>query len=213
LEASRTATTDRQRRLYKVWANATNRTDHLPFPDADALPLVVGARLSLSFPVLLQAVPLYSIDWTLRENQDGVVKLERCWFSDGGICSNLPIHFFDALLPGRPTFALSLKGEHPDYPVVFPPFQPGQSERSNVWISKNNSAGTTATWNRFDQGAPAVPLLSFIGAMVDTMQCWNDNLTILHPGYRDRIVHISHTDDEGGLNLNMPKPIIERLPP
>ena len=56
-----------------------------------------------------------------------------------------------------------------------------------------------------------MPLFSFIGAMVDTMQCWNDNLTILHPGYRDRIVHISHTDDEGGMNLNMPRQIIERL--
>ena len=47
--------------------------------------------------------------------------------------------------------------------------------------------------------------------MIDTMQSWNDNLTILHPGYRDRIVHISHTEDEGGLNLNMPKETIQRL--
>ena len=196
----------------KMMDGATPRNgDYYPFPDVDHLPLVVGARMSLSFPVLLQAVPLYAIDWTLKSNQDGSPALERCWFSDGGICSNLPIHFFDALLPGRPTFALSLKGEHPDFPVVFPPFKPGQSERTNVWIPKNNSAGTAAMWNRFDQGAPAVPLLSFIGAMVDTMQCWNDNLTILHPGYRDRIVHISHTDDEGGLNLNMPREIIERL--
>ncbi len=185
--------------------------DYFPFPDVDDLPLVVGARMSLSFPVLLQAVPLYAVDWTLKSNRDGEPEMERCWFSDGGICSNLPIHFFDALLPNRPTFALSLKGEHPDYPVVFPPFADGQSERNNVWIPQNNTAGTAATWNRFDQGAPAVPLVSFLGAIIDTMQCWNDNLTIRHPGYRDRIVHISRTDDEGGLNLNMPKPIIERL--
>jgi predicted acylesterase/phospholipase RssA len=185
--------------------------DYYPFPEVAHLPLVVGARMSLSFPILLQAVPLYAIDWTLKSNQDGSPVLERCWFSDGGICSNMPIHFFDALLPGRPTFALSLKGEHPDYPVVLPPFRDGQSERTNVWIPKNNSAGTAAIWNRFDQGAPAIPLFSFLRAMIDTMQCWNDNLTILHPGYRDRIVHISHTDDEGGLNLNMPREVIERL--
>ena len=30
------------------------------------------------------------------------------WFSDGGICSNLPIHFFDQPLPLRPTFAIDL---------------------------------------------------------------------------------------------------------
>jgi len=211
LDASRTATTDRQRRLYKVWSHATNRTDHLPFPDADALPLVVGARLSLSFPVLLQAVPLYSIDWTLRENQDGVVKLERCWFSDGGICSNLPIHFFDALLPGRPTFALNLKYPHPDYPVQIPPFEPGRSELDNVWIPKNNTSGVSESWNRFDGPDAKLPLLSFLSTIIDTMQCWNDNLVMHYPGYRDRVVHISHTEEEGGLNLDMPTAIIDRL--
>ncbi|KAG1385865.1 hypothetical protein G6F59_017159 [Rhizopus arrhizus] len=31
-----------------------------------------------------------------------------CWFSDGGISSNFPIHLFDAALPRWPTFAINL---------------------------------------------------------------------------------------------------------
>jgi predicted acylesterase/phospholipase RssA len=68
-------------------------------PLAD-LPVVVAARLSLSFPVLLSAVPLYTFD---------AARPRRCWISDGGITSNMPLHFFDAPLPRRPTFAVNLR--------------------------------------------------------------------------------------------------------
>jgi predicted acylesterase/phospholipase RssA len=34
--------------------------------------------------------------------------LQQNWFSDGGIASNFPIHFFDAWLPRRPTFGVNL---------------------------------------------------------------------------------------------------------
>jgi len=40
----------------------------------------------------------------------------------------------------------------------------------------------------------------------DTMQNGMDNMLSKAPGYRDRIVHISHTKDEGGLNLDMVRP-------
>jgi predicted acylesterase/phospholipase RssA len=36
------------------------------------------------------------------------------WFSDGGITSNFPIHFFDQWLPKRPTFGITLRNL-PDY--------------------------------------------------------------------------------------------------
>lgn len=36
------------------------------------------------------------------------------WFSDGGIASNFPIHFFDSWLPERPTFGITLQ-YLPDY--------------------------------------------------------------------------------------------------
>src|SRR5205823_1442836 len=72
----------------------------LPFPDARDVPLVVATRMSLSFPVLLGAIPLYAVDWGHPDNQEArrqgkPPRYERCWFSDGGICSNFPVHFFD----------------------------------------------------------------------------------------------------------------------
>ena len=62
------------------------------FPDGPDLPIVVATRMSLSFPILLSAVPLYAVDFSLRENQEKkkagtAPRAERCWFSDGGICS------------------------------------------------------------------------------------------------------------------------------
>jgi hypothetical protein len=61
----------------------------LPAP-AD-LPILLGARMSLSFPFLLSAVPLYAANVTERRG-DGKIPLQRCWFSDGGLTSNFPIN-------------------------------------------------------------------------------------------------------------------------
>src|SRR6185503_4885556 len=72
-------------------------------PSAAKLPILLGARMSLSFPFLLSQVPLYAPQY-----QVGEAKLRRCLFSDGGLTSNFPIHFFDAPLPGRPTFGINL---------------------------------------------------------------------------------------------------------
>jgi predicted acylesterase/phospholipase RssA len=85
-------------------------------PDDSRLPVLVGMRLSLSFPLLISAVPLYTIRRSaLHRQANGPVQLTRAdlqrnWFSDGGICSNFPIQFFDSLLPTRPTFGLNLVG-------------------------------------------------------------------------------------------------------
>ncbi len=69
-------------------------------PSPDDMPLVVLARMSLSFPVLLSAVPLY-----LAATDGGV---RRVWFGDGDIASDLPLHFFDAWLPSPPAFGVNL---------------------------------------------------------------------------------------------------------
>ncbi len=88
-------------------------------PSGDQLPIIVGMRLSLSFPILFSAVPLWTISaavfdehrgeerYTLT-NQDINRYLQRHLFSDGGISSNFPIHFFDAWLPSCPTFGINL---------------------------------------------------------------------------------------------------------
>ena len=176
------------------------------FPDARDLPVVVATRMSLSFPVLLGAVPLYAVDFTRVANQqkkqDGrAPEAERCWFSDGGICSNLPIHFFDAPLPQWPTFAINLKQFHPDH----------QDEADAVWLPANVRAGWLPVWTRFEQQGQPGRLSSFLWAIVNTMQNWQDNTQARIPGYRDRLVHVSQRNDEGGLNLNMPQEVIGRL--
>src|SRR5262249_20510957 len=88
-------------------------------PLATETPVLLAARMSLSFPILLSAVPLYAVDYTLKENdnvpKEQPVVADRCWFSDGGISSNFPIQFFDSPLPRWPTFGIDLKAPHPDH--------------------------------------------------------------------------------------------------
>jgi hypothetical protein len=169
----------------------------LPLPEPDDLPVVVAVRLSLSFPVLLSAVPLYAVDYSRKDPADRVP--ERCWFSDGGISSNFPIHFFDTLLPRWPTFGIDLTEKHPDYPAGF--YMPCQ-----------NSAGTLVKWQRFDsRPSPFERLAGFLGCIVMTAKDWADNAQCRLPGFRDRIAQISLELREGGLNLTMPPDLIKKL--
>jgi hypothetical protein len=186
-----------------------------PLPTPADLPVVVAARMSLSFPVLISAVPLWTVDWTRKANQEAwaawrtwqrqggtgpkpeaTPQAERCWFSDGGITSNFPVHFFDQPLPYRPTFGINLRPFHPDHPK-----QPQQCD--NIWMPKTNLGGQREWWTRWDQAAGFGRLTGFLHAIADTMQNWSDNTQLRVPGYRDRVVHVSHTDSEGGINLDM----------
>ena len=46
---------------------------YYPIPDAHNLPILLGARMSLSFPVLLSAVPLYAANST-EQSPDGKIR-------------------------------------------------------------------------------------------------------------------------------------------
>ena len=182
-----------------------------PLPAADDLPVVVATRMSLSFPVLLSAVPLHRIDWTSKVNQERKAAGQPpiatpCWFSDGGISSNFPVHFFDAAIPRRPTFAINLRPFHPDA---------GESadEAANVWMPTSNRGG-------LQEWTYAVPergrvldgrLPAFLSGIVRTMQNRSDEALLRLPGYRDRIAHVCLTDEQGGLNLDMPAPVLDVL--
>jgi predicted acylesterase/phospholipase RssA len=151
----------------------------------DDLPVLVGVRLSLSFPVLLSAMPLY------LHNADAA-RVERHVFSDGGISSNFPVHFFDAWFPGRPTFGIDL-ARHPE----------GQPD---------------SAFMPTDPTAPLPPRLSevrsvrtFAANIIDTMQNWRDSLQSELPGFRDRICQIRMSQREGGLSLTMPPAVVEQL--
>ena len=86
---------------------------YLAMPLDDEIPAIMIARMSLSFPVLISAVPLYQRHDLAPKGKDGKAPWVRCLFSDGGISSNFPIHFFDELLPKRPAFGISLANYDP----------------------------------------------------------------------------------------------------
>jgi hypothetical protein len=173
-----------------------------PFPSPADLPVVVAARLSLSFPFLFSAVPFYAVDFTNPDREKRTQ--ERCWFSDGGLCSNFPVHFFDSPLPGWPTFAMNLRDLPKDA-------APDTNEANNSQVVEDNGRGLSEWWTRFDRGGALAQLGGFAAAMVFTAKDWHDNVQLRVPGYRDRVVHVALGHDEGGLNLNMPSKLIERL--
>lgn len=185
------------------------KSGKLPLPSPGDLPVVVAVRLSLSFPILISAVPLWGFDfsWAAKDQhgERGEPKLSPCWFSDGGLTSNFPIHFFDGPIPRWPTFAFNLTPFHPRFR-----YHPGD-ETKNVWLPRTNGEGLTENWSNPPKGGRASALFWFLGRIVDTMQNWRDNIQLRVPGYRDRVAQIHMRDEEGGMNLTMPPDVIEAL--
>lgn len=161
--------------------------------------------MSLSFPILIGAVPLYAVDYTRTKKEDRV--MTRCWFTDGGITSNFPVHFFDRPLPRRPTFTINLRPAHPDHG----PGSDSFNETQGVWMPTKNQDGILEVWNRFDEQKGLGKVGGFIRAIVDTGFSWRDALQLGVPGYRDRVVHIGLSPEEGGLSLNMTDEVIDAL--
>ncbi len=170
-----------------------------PIPEPDDLPVVVGVRMSLSFPILLSAIPLYRCAYR-KEDGDGAPLMQRLVFTDGGVCSNLPIHLFDSPVPTWPTFALNLRDDLdpgvPDADRVVAPNRGRSYQGDQYAISSNEDLGA---------------VLSFLVAIVNTMQNWRDMLQRAAPGARERVFTVRHRKDEGGLNLNMEKHAIDTM--
>ena len=176
-----------------------------PLPRPADLPVVVAARMSLSVPPLMSAVPLWAFDRSRTVGPGRPARPERCWFTDGGVTSNFPLHFFDSPLPRWPTFAINLKAAHPDHPVLTAKPAHRHRELRNVYMPSDNTGGRLESWRRWDG------LLGFFAAIVHTMQNWQDNAQLGQPGFRDRIAHVSLAESEGGFNLRMPPDVIEAL--
>ena len=162
----------------------------LPFPAGGKMPLVVAARMSLSFPILFSAVPLYRFKF-LSGGRPPVV--ERMLFSDGGLSSNFPVHFFDAPLPGRPTFGVSLE----DFDDAEP------NRRLQLPMPAREGIGL--------DGTAIASLPDFLASVIYAAKDWQDRLQSVLPGYRERITSIYLHPTEGGLNLNMPQATIDTL--
>jgi hypothetical protein len=191
-------------------------------PASDQLPVVFVARLSLSFPLLVSAVPLWAPDFEARDPETRT--FERCWFSDGGISSNFPIHFFDAALPLWPTFGLKLEDELTRYLPIGPiqkPVDPkltwdpqsnSQAETNRFFLPAQNEYGRGESWSRFDLAPTrAGQLIGFLGGLLDASRNWRDRMLTRAPGVRDRVVRIYLKDGEGGLNLKMEPELVTKL--
>lgn len=138
------------------------------------LPVALAVRMSMPLPGLIAAVPLVRAEPEPRVH----------WFSDGGITSNFPIHFFDQLLPRRPTFGLALQ-----------PYPPGDDR--DVWLPEQDASTTGTPWRGIG------PVSHFLSAVLDTALGWRDTMQSALPGYRGRIAHVRVGANEGGTNLFM----------
>lgn len=241
-------------------------------PCGSEWPVVVGARLSMSFPFLFSSAPLFRLPQSVRqairktsddsnagyvlpntdvqitelikqdinaELQNGELLLQAehlvpHWFSDGGIASNFPIHFFDHWLPARPTFGITLR-----YLQAKPPAQGASRQQTaarrayihsldraravaaaedgydgDVWLPTAKDC-VPADWQAIHDPAvgPAEPgsVLRFAWGIIRTMQNYRDNMQAALASYRERIVQVRLQPDEGGLNLDMPAANIQSI--
>jgi len=165
-------------------------------PAGSKMPVIMIARMSLSFPFLICAVPLYRVDYTLRDKDTGQAPFVRCLFSDGGISSNFPIHFFDTFLPERPTFGISLAAyDNTRHSAVDKIRLPSKQRHPDSLYAH-----------------PITTVAGFFGSILNTAKDWQDTLQSRLPGYADRIVTIRlDPKEEGGMNLAMKEDQIDNL--
>lgn len=178
---------------------------HLRELPAAGMPIVVAARLSLCFPLLFSCVPVYAVDYEAPLSER---RLRRCLLSDGGLCTNFPVHLFDAAHPRWPTFALLLDRRLRRF------------RHQLFWLPEKHLEGRGDNWQRFVPGAEDEPdpedsLLGRIGGLVGgillTMKDWNDRVTGRMPQVRNRMIRLALQDGEGQLNLAMPAETMLRM--
>jgi hypothetical protein len=203
----------------RLTPKADEAGEYYGFPLAEKLPVVVAARMSLSFPLLISAVPLYACDHTMWG--DEAKKLRPCLFSDGGLSSNFPIHFFDRLLPNTPTFAISLDDYDKRRDRSRQPGSPESASLGNLpgeYVVDDHRE--TRVWmpkTKQTQSGLLLPIRDFAGLfgflmrLIDAAKDWQDNLQSTLTGSRDRIVHIYLKPEEGGLNITMPPALVGSL--
>lgn len=203
-------------------------------PQGYKLPVIVPVRMALSFPILLSAVPLYTIKETsmarLKRNPGESLTeqdLQMNLFSDGGICSNFPIHFFDAWLPRRPTFGINLTsvpeqvaGRAPDEEekAAFSasdtdsvsPSRKVQTRTERIkspvepWLPRPDDP-ESREWTKFED------LAGFFMAILSSAMDYRDTMQSRLPSYQERVVQVPLSSNEGGLNLDMKPEVIKSL--
>ena len=153
-------------------------------PEASRLPVIFAVRMSLSFPVLFTTTKLYR----KRPNDTP----QEVIFTDGGVTSNFPIHFFDSVWPQRPTFGITLRRTDSVEDKAFSP----------KFLKDVSETGPPRHLDKVGD---------FISALLSTMQEWTDNQQANLKSAQQRIVEIPLSQKEGGLNLTMSIDRIECL--
>jgi hypothetical protein len=174
-------------------------------------------------PEVLAAAPFEN---TLSQSMEGltvggdivssqITAFRICWFSDGGISSNFPIHLFDAALPLWPTFAINLVYPSTDDADRADKLAPNASAwdkaEAAVRLPAGNNVGWQRTYQSFASSLALGEMGGFMTAVVATMQNWRDLLQARAPGQRDRIVHVALDETEGGINLDMPQEVLDSI--
>lgn len=217
-------------------------------PGNGRMPVLVAMRMSLSFPLLISAVPLHEPaarrtrrpetegdmpdqgeegrETTLGQSTDSLATggdaplssiegFRVCWFSDGGVSSNFPLHLFDAPLPRWPTFAINLvypQGDDDRQRGGSPEPQSLQDRaEAAVWLPLHNNRGWQRSYSSIARPVALAEMTGFLFGIVGTMQNWRDLLQSRAPGQRDRIVHIALDATEGGMNLDMSQAILDSI--
>jgi len=177
-------------------------SDLWALPEPQHWPVLMAVRFSLSFPLLLSALPMYVAVPRRGELRAGDAakrlpfEARRVYFSDGGITSNCPVHLFDAPLPRYPTFGVNL--------YSLPRGDQGQVSRSDTRDPEPEAPRHSETASR----ATPVPFLLDI---LSTTLNWRDSLQRRLPGFRERMVHVGLASDAGGLHLAMKPATIQML--
>lgn len=190
--------------------------EYYRLPAPSLLPVVVATRMSMSFPGLFSAVPLYAVDLTtkppdegsmprpavlsLRFNGDGTTTLKEhflrirsCLFGDGGLTSNFPLMLFDEVVPQRPLFAVNLQ-----YRQTIPPGQ-------EYFLANPPKYPWKPYYTRIETPG------QYVNTLIESARGWFDNTLIPLPGYSERIVNIGIPSGSGGLNLKMTNERIQEL--
>jgi predicted acylesterase/phospholipase RssA len=171
-------------------------------PEPWDLPVAFAVRLSFSPPGLFRAVPLYSItelrdthrydEWGRRlpaaprttpatpASKGSRTAARTHWFADGGLTSNVPVSYFDALLPRWPTFGINLEDDDPG------------AEAEVLRIPAQDAAPARRSWRPIDS------LPGLLTALLDSGLGWRDSAQADLPGFRGRVAMIRRNAAERG---------------
>ncbi len=188
------------------------------------LPVLVAVRLSMCFPVLFQAVPLWAIDHERGRTRFGpfgmAPEFKRAWFVDGGITSNFPLHIFDNPFPKWPTFGVYIKESYRKRDSNDDGKRDAMPRKSSHDVTTFHTSGRSEKWYELESEEPraaseagrARGFGTFLWGLVFAGKDWADNANMRMPGIRDRVAVVFKNDPtRGGLNLKLDSQSIRDL--